>query len=349
MKSKPHSTLTRRHFLNTTTISLLAVQAPALLRASDKTGTKVPVIGQGEHVYEVIHDWGQLPDPIVYGNTHGVCEDSQGRIYIKHTVGQNSPSQDALVVFDAEGRFVKSWGAEFKGGAHGLHLVREGKEEYLFLADPNRGLVVKCSLDGKDVFRLGFPEESGLYQNKAEYKPTNVATAPNGDFYVADGYGKSWIHQYTSSGQYIRSFGGPGKERGQTLCSHGLRVDTRGSEPRLVVADRSNRRLQYFTLDGRHLGFVYDHMRAPCHFDQRGQVLLIPDLEAQITLLDEKDQLIAHLGDGGHYKDLRDKPRSAFKPGQFIAPHSACFDHEGNIFVVEWVEVGRVTKLRKVA
>jgi len=35
-------------------------------------------------------------------------------------------------------------------------------------------------------------------------------------------------------------------------------------------------------------------------------------------------------------------------PGKFVCPHGACFDHAGNIFVVEWVEVGRVTKLRKV-
>ena len=42
------------------------------------------------------------------------------------------------------------------------------------------------------------------------------------------------------------------------------------------------------------------------------------------------------------------KAREAFTPGKFVAPHGACFDHAGNIFVVEWVEVGRVTKLRKV-
>ncbi len=30
-------------------------------------------------------------------------------------------------------------------------------------------------------------------------------------------------------------------------------------------------------------------------------------------------------------------------------PHGANFDREGNIFVVEWVEIGRVTKLRKVS
>ncbi len=41
--------------------------------------------------------------------------------------------------------------------------------------------------------------------------------------------------------------------------------------------------------------------------------------------------------------------RDKFIPGKFVCPHGACFDHDGNTFVVEWVEVGRVTKLRRVA
>jgi hypothetical protein len=342
------SVMTRRHFVQTASASAVALSIPAI-RAGDKSGARPPVIGSGEHQYECWHDWGQLPAEIRYGNTHGVCEDAEGRILIKHTVGAGSKCDDAVVVFDEAGQFVRSWGAEFKGGAHGLHINREGREEYLYLADPVRHLVVKTSLEGKDIFRLGYPEESALYNSESEYHPTNVATAPNGDFYVADGYGKSWIHQYNRAGKYIRSFGGPGKERGQTLCSHGLMVDTRGPEPLLVVADRSNRRLQYFTLDGRHVRFVTDEMRAPCHFHQREKELLVPDLESRVTLLDQENKLIVHLGDGGHYDGIRDKPREAFTPGKFVAPHSAIFDHQGNIFVVEWVEVGRVTKLRRLA
>jgi hypothetical protein len=63
--------------------------------------------------------------------------------------------------------------------------------------------------------------------------------------------------------------------------------------------------------------------------------------------------VITHLGDGKYtnpeWGQLRTKTRENFTPGKFVAPHSAIFDHAGNIFVVEWVEVGRVTKLRKVA
>jgi hypothetical protein len=342
-------TLDRRRFLKAAAVTALAAATPAFLRAEDKAGARAPILGSGSHTYECIHDWGELPASITYGNTHGVCEDSQGRIYIKHTVGAGSQKDDAIVVFDADGKFVRSWGAEFKGGAHGLHLNKEGKDEFLYLADPKRHLMTKTTLEGEEIFTLGVPQESGLYNNADEYHPTNVATAPNGDFYIADGYGKSWIHQYTAEAKYIRSFGGPGKERGQTLCSHGLMVDTRGPAPVLVVADRTNRRLQYFTLDGRHISFVTDELRAPCHFHQRSGDLLVPDLESRVTILDQNNKLIVHLGDGGHYKDVRGKPREAFTPGKFVAPHSAYYDHEGNIFVVEWVEVGRVTKLRRVA
>lgn len=194
--------------------------------------------------------------------------------------------------------------------------------------------------------------DSGLYTNAGEYHPTNVAVVPSGhragEFYIADGYGKSWIHRYSAAGDYLGFWGGPGKERGQMSCPHGLMIDTRGKEPEVVVADRANHRLQYFSLDGRHLRFVTDELRLPCHFHERMGVLLVPDLTARVTLLDKDNRLLVHLGDGLN-SDLRAEPRDKFVPGKFIAPHSAIFDHTGNIFVVEWVEVGRVTKLRRVS
>lgn len=340
----------RREFIRTVAAAGVAGMIAPRIHASNKSGKGPIIVGTGDHTYEVIHDWGTLPKTIAYGNTHGVCEDAQGNIYIKHTVGQGSESPDAMVVFDSSGKFIRSWGAEFRGGAHGLHICKDGSAEALYLCDPARGLLVKTDVAGKEIWRATCPMDSGVYNNAGEYHPTNVAVAPGGDVYVADGYGKSWIHQYTSKGDYVRTFGGPGKERGQTSCPHGLALDERSGKPRLVVADRSNRRLQYFTLDGRHEAFVTDEMRAPCHFHFRGTDMLVPDLEGRVTILDKDNKLITHLGDGWTDKgfELRDKARDRFIPGKFIAPHSAIFDRSGNIFVVEWVEVGRVTKLKKV-
>ena len=315
---------------------------------------KRPITGHGEHQYEVIHDWGSLPSKFAYGNTHGVCEDSQDRIYVFHTVGAGSPCADALVVFDSEGRFVKSWGSEFSGGAHGLHLQKEGSEEFLYLCDIKRSLVVKTTLDGEVVLTLGYPGDSPQYPLAAggepakKYIPTNVAVAPNVDISVADGYGSSFINQYNAAGEFIRTFGGTGSAAGQLDCPHGLMVDTRGSTPRLLVADRKNNRLQSFSLEGGHLGFAHG-VNLPCHFHEHQGMLVIPDLASRVTLMDRDNQVLVHLGEGdaASFRELRKEPRDKFPAGRFVAPHGACFDNEGNIFVVEWVEIGRVTKLRR--
>lgn len=330
--------------------------APTIVGTSNKAGTARPVAGCGDHVYEVIHDWGELPPEIRYGNTHGVCEDSQGRIYIHHTVNKDSQSHNAMVVFDADGKFISSWGPEFLGGAHGLHIQKEGREEFLYLCDKERAIVVKATLKGEPVWTIGYPDQSDAYQpgvdgQKPKYSPTNLAIAPNGDIYVGDGYGSSYINQYNSKGEYIRTFGGLGNEAGKVSCPHGLIVDTRaGKEPILIVADRGNKRIQRFTLEGEHIDFVQG-TNMPCHFDHwKNGDMVVPDLDARVTLMDRDNRVIEHLGDdsGTDWRKTRTMTRDKFTPGKFITPHGACFDHAGNIFVVEWVEVGRVTKLRKV-
>ncbi len=334
--------MNRRHFLT-------GLAAPLLLGATDKSGSRKPVLGSGAHTYEVTHDWGQLPSPIKYGNTHGVCEDSRGHIYIHHTVNAASESHDSMVVFDKDGKFVKSWGSAFRGGAHGLLIHREGNREFLYLCDTKRGVVVKSTLDGEEVFMLGYPSMATPY-NGIKYSPTNLAVAPNGDLYVGDGYGSSYINQYNADGDYIRTFGGKGKDAGQLDCPHGLIVDSRGATPVLVVADRGNHRIQRFTLDGQHIDFV-SGTNLPCNFNTfRNGDTVVPDLGARVTILDSHNRVIEHLGDDSQSKwaDTRKLPRDRFTPGRFVCPHGACFDHSGNIFVVEWVEVGRVSKLRKV-
>jgi hypothetical protein len=348
--------VSRRRFLQTLgAAGAMAAAGPILLHASNKSGSKRPIVGAGSHTYEVYHDWGELPASIRYGNTHGVCEDRQGHIYIHHTVNATSESHDTMVVFDRKGRFVRSWGREFEGGAHGLHIRQEGRDEFLYLCDTKRAVVVKATTAGEVVWSLGYPRESPRYPVDGDgkpgikYSPTNVAIAPNGDVYVADGYGSSYINQYDRNGTFLRTFGGEGTEPGQLDCPHGLIVDERGEAPVLLVADRSNRRLQAFSLEGKHLAF-YQGTNAPCHFHTRRDIMVVPDLFARVTLIDARNMPIVHLGDNGidSWKDLRGGPREKFTPGKFVCPHSAIFDHDGNIFVVEWVEVGRITKLRRV-
>lgn len=331
---------------------------PTLLGATDKAGSKTPVIGSGAHTYEAIHGWGELPGSIQWGETHGVTVDAAGFVYIKHRSHAEVPV-DAVVVFDPEGKYVRSFGKEYHHGGHGIDIRQEGGEEFLYLCDVFNKQVIKTNLAGEQVWKLCYPIESGRYQKVSQFSPTNVAFAPDGGFYVADGYGSHYIHQFDKGARWVRTWGGAGKEPGQMQTPHGLWYDDRpGREPSLVVADRANARLQYFTLDGRHLGFMTD-VSFPAHFDIRGSELLVPDLHARVTILDKDNKVVTHLGYDPEWtkrvleKDEQDKFKMRTQPerweaGKFVHPHDACFDKDGNIFVVEWVPTGRVTWLRKV-
>jgi hypothetical protein len=354
---------TRRTFL-------ASMSAPVILGAQNKSGSKAPIIGDGAWKYEWIGDWGELPSNIKWGNTHNVVEDAQGNIYVHHTVYVDSGSADSMVVFDRDGKFVRSWGKEFRGVAHGMWLRKEGSEEFLYLTvnaanarmQPQPDLpatVLKTTLKGEIVWKVHGPPDIDVYHDAPSgppalplYNPTNLAIAPNGDVYVADGYGSYFINRYNSKGEYINTFGGRGSDPGQMKEPHGIWVDTRAGNPILTVADRRNNRLQRFTMDGKHIDFV-SGFRLPCHFNEQNGNVVIPDLQGRVTIVDKNNEVILHLGDsnpatgGGPLRTS--KTRDTFTPGEFICPHGACFDHEGNIFVVEWVEIGRVTKLRKVA
>ncbi len=348
--NRSRESLTRRTFVQGVAA---AVATGPFVHAADKSGNRPVVIGSGEWQYECHHGWGELPEGMQWSTTHGVCIDGAGHVYIKHQ-STDSDEMDTVVVFDAEGRYVRSFGKDMYRGGHGIDVRREGDEEFLYLCDMHNREVRKTTLDYENVWTKTFPEEAELYENLKQFRPTNVAFAPDGGYYVADGYGSHYIHQYDAEDNWVRSWGGEGDDAGKMRTPHGIWLDDRtGREPSLVVADRANARLQYFTLDGQHLNFV-DDVLFPAHFDIRDDVLLVPDLHARVSLFDAENRPLVHLGDDAEWIAEVKKLEVRLHPercpaGKFIHPHDACFDAEGNIFVAEWVPAGRVTKLRKVS
>lgn len=364
----PLPLISRRHFVCSALAGAVAMTAPRVFTAP-RTPRQL-VVGSGEHLYEVEHDWAQLPSRYTWQTTHNVAVDREGLLYVIHEGRENLKDHPAIFVFDPQGKFVRAFGSQFQGGGHGLEVQTEGGQQFLYVTGYQQlKNFAKLTLQGELVWEKRAPMESNLFPEGEDTRPvkrwgrdaimpTNYAFLPDGGFYLADGYGSYRVHRYDKDGRWLSMFGEPGRGDGQFDTPHGIGLDQRpGREPSLVIADRANKRLQWFTLDGRHRKTL-DGFILPANIDSHGDVLLVPDLSARITLLDKNDKVIAHLGEDPAWRaqvlqdnmKLRSAPNGAgWVPGRFLHPHDACFDAAGNIFVAEWVHSGRITRLRRVS
>lgn len=312
-------------------------------------------IGRGEHTYQWIDNWATIPDTTTgkeNGRTHGVVVSKTGDVLVFH---QADP---AVLVFDPSGNLKHAWGDRFLG-AHGMTLVEEGGDEFLWLTDQTSGEVVKTTLDGKTIQNLDrAPHDT--YRDGTRYSPTWVAVneqrfGGNGDIYVADGYGSSLVHRYDQAGNYLASLSGLNGEAGKFACPHGIAFSYRTGKPELYVADRGNQRIQVFDAEGNYLRCVGARtLHSPCMFSFRGDLCLVPELFARVDILDKDDELIATLGDNGYASTRpgwpdhnRNGNPQLIQPGKFNSPHGATFAPNGDIYVVEWILGGRITKLTK--
>lgn len=361
---EPSRPVTRRRFLSTAAVASTAIAAPRVLTASRTDST--PVVGTGEYRYEVHHDWPQLPEKFRWQTTHNVAIDRAGHLYVIHEGHADKPDHPSIFVFDADGKYVRSFGKQFQGGGHGIEVHEEEGQEFLYVcAYQQVKSIAKLDLQGEVVWTQHAPMKAGVYAENEDtnpqkiwgrdrFMPTNTAFLPNGDFLVADGYGSYFVHHYDASGKWLRCLGGPGKGAGKFDTPHGIWYDARrGREPQLVVADRAHHTLQYLTLDGNHIETL-PGFGLPANMDTLGPLMVVPELYGRVTLLDQRNNVVARLGDDSErirqdsQRTIRRDPRQ-WRAGKFVHPHDACFDPDGNIYVAEWVATGRVTRLKRLA
>jgi len=355
----------RRTFLKTTAATaVLASTGPLILGAENKAGTPNPTIGIEGHKYQCFHNWGELPADYSWQTSHNVALDSSGNVYITHQgVGKK---MDTVLVFDPKGKFVRSFGKEFHGGGHGIEIRKEGSDEFCYLSNtwtPELKLL-KTTLTGEVIWKKGRPECKEYEDPKKAYNPTNICFTADGGFIVGDGYGSAFMLIYDKDAKLTKVFGGAGTKLGQMRTPHGQWVDTRDpKKPTIIVCDRANARLQTFGMDGTAISATESGkvVLFPAHAKTRGDLLLVPDLHARVSIFGKDNQPIVHLGEDETWRKkvvgslgakAPDKPvrvqPNLWEAGKFVHPHDAAFDAAGNIYVVEWVSTGRITFLKKV-
>ncbi len=365
MASSQRHGLSRRGFMAAAAAGATACLAAPSIVTADKTGNEM-IVGSGDHRYEIIHDWAQLPTEFTWQTTHNVAVDRDGFLYVIHEGRQDLPEHPSIFVFDPAGRYVRSFGQQFQGGGHGLEVREENGQQYLYVcAYQQVKSFAKLDLNGEVVWQRWAPMESGIYAEgedtnpknvwgRDRFLPTNFAFLDDGDFFLADGYGSFYIHRYDKDGNWKCCFGGPGEGQGKFNLPHGLWVDKRIPDaPVLVVTDRAHNTVQILNLDGEHQRTMEGY-GLPANIDIYQDLMLVPELFARVTLLDKDNRVVVQLGDDSQriknddgFKIRHDA--SQWHAGRFVHPHDACFDHDGNIFVAEWVATGRVSKLNRLA
>ena len=351
----------RRRFLQTAAV---ACAAPAILTA--KRTAAQNVVGSGEHVYQFDHRALQLPDELSWQTTHNVAVDPDNNVYVIHEGKTSLPDHPSIMVFDETGRYIRGFGQQFQGGGHGIEIRVEEGTPYLYVA-AYLGIksIAKMTLDGEVVWERNAPMMSDKYAEgeasdpkndwgRDHFMPTNFAFLPSddccdGDFLLADGYGSYFIHRYSRDGNWMSCFGGPGAGEGTFNLPHGIWIDDRGESASVVIADRAHNALQTFDLQGNYQSTI-GGFGLPANMDVRGDWMLVPELVARVSILGPDNEVAATLGDDRERlmadkdKAIR-KDESKWIDGKFVHPHDACFDLKGNIYVAEWVQTGRVTKL----
>ncbi|QDU26298.1 hypothetical protein ETAA8_13760 [Anatilimnocola aggregata] len=361
--SRP-SRVSRRKFLKTSAAVAAVSSVPALWTTAK--AAKPLVVGEKEHVFEVQHEWPQLPSQYSWQTTHNVAVDKAGNLYVIHEGRENLKDHPSIFVFDAEGKFIRAFGQQFQGGGHGIEIRSEGGEEFLYVcAYQALKTFAKLTLTGEKVWQKYAPMESGVYAAEEDTKPakvwgrdrflpTNFAFLNDGGFLLVDGYGAYYVHRFDKDGKWLSCFGGVGKGEGKFNTPHGIWIDKRaGRTPAIVVCDRANGTLQYFDMDGKYLETLAGY-GLPANAETWQNLLVVPELKARVTLLNEKNEVVARLGDDVARVTGKDGGKirgdsSQWQPGRFVHPHDACFGADGSIFVAEWVGTGRVSKLKKLS
>jgi len=221
--------------------------------------------------YSLVEGWAELPEGIeAWGQTIGVEIDTEGNLLVfQRCFASNCIGRDevpAFLKYNSDGKLIDSWGEGMFVWPHGFFLDsdrniwttdargREGKGQQ----------VLKFSPDGRVLMALGTAGVAGDGPNTLS-GPTDVAVAPTGEIFVADGHGNNRIVKYSSDGEFLMEWGQEGTGPGEFNEPHCLAFDSKG---RLFVGDRVNERIQVFDQDGRYLAEWPNIMASGIHITQ---------------------------------------------------------------------------------
>lgn len=292
-----------------------AINVPGVLDGPDPAQMETaPDLG-----FKAVEDGLKMPAGITMGAPSSVAFDAHGHMLVFNR------GQHPLMEFDGQGVFVRSFGEGRYVRPHGMRLDADGN---IWTTDVNGHTVTKMSPAGDVLLTLGTRGQSGSWDEAAGtrllFEPADIAFAPGGDFFVVEGHGRGEgrVIKFDKTGAFLKSWGGNGKGEGQFDQPHALLV----RDGVLYVADRENRRVQIFDLDGKFIK-SWKFAGLPCGLlsGLDGQLYLATGFSGQILRLDTNGKAVAAMG----------QPGRGF--GEFGEAHYMAIAPSGDIYVADTI------------
>lgn len=248
----------------------------------DQRGT---LVGANSFRYERFSTWGRsTSDGAGFGKISAVALDSSDRVYV-YQRDIHERGIEPIVVLTPEGDACDAWGRGIVRDAHGLFMFND----VLFAVDRDGHQVVKFALTGDVLMTLGNSKRPSWQQPFNH--PTDVAVAPDGEIYVADGYCNSCVHRFTADGELIATWGNAGIAPAEFIVPHGIWVD----ETCVFVADRDNHRVQIFTRDGEFVQEWTQFYRPTDIYVDREGFIYVTELIPRVSIMTQSGELVARI------------------------------------------------------
>ena len=297
------------------------------------------ILGHGDFKYKIDMNWGILDkSKFPVNDCHEMVYTKKGNIVMLTNEIRNN-----VIIYNKDGKLIDTWGDSYPG-AHGLTLCDEGGEEFLYITDTVRHQVIKTDLKGNEVLILNYPRASIKYNKPEEYLPTETAISEGGDIYVADGYGKQNIIHYEGNGRIKKVFGGQGAGIDQFNNAHGIAIDARGGQERLLITARAQNKLKYFSLGGDYESTIDLEGAYICRPVIKGDNVYLATIwsgEGEpntgfVSILDKDNKLVSAPG-GSRPNYSNGKLDPMYQTLKiFSHPHDVCVDEDDNLYVCQW-------------
>lgn len=246
-------------------------------------------VGLGSRLYRVERPWGQMPSGRSYSGIADVTVMPSGRVAM---LLRGDP---AVVVFEPDGTLADQWSMPDVVAGHYIRACPSGR---IFLSDFDGHRIFILSKDGhcerilgaRDRPRFGAPFNH----------PADAVEAPDGEIFVADGYGNSCVHRFTADGTFVATWGRPGRGALEFSTPHAIAVDHAG---RLLVGDRENNRVQILDRTGHWLGEIGGLFKPMAVEPTPDGGMLVTDQTPRLSLFSAQGELIGRcrtFGTVGH-------------------------------------------------